>query len=66
MLIRSATAVLKASTVSQKARVLADQYWQQPRAEYVPIEGAGHYAFMTRSEFVLRELVAWEHQLASL
>jgi pimeloyl-ACP methyl ester carboxylesterase len=36
-----------------------------PRAEYVPIEGAGHYAFMTRSEFVLQKLVALEHQLAS-
>jgi pimeloyl-ACP methyl ester carboxylesterase len=36
-----------------------------PRTEYVPVEGAGHYAFMTRSEFVLQELVAWEHQLES-
>ena len=36
-----------------------------PRAEYVPIQGAGHYAFMSRSDFVLRELVRLEQQLAS-
>ena len=36
-----------------------------PRKQYVPIEGAGHYAFITRSDIVLQKLVTLERQLAS-
>lgn len=36
-----------------------------PHVEFIPIEGAGHYAFMTRSEVVLRELVSRVRPYAS-
>jgi pimeloyl-ACP methyl ester carboxylesterase len=37
---------------------------QSPHVEYVPIEGAGHYAFMTQSELFLKLLVKLVRPLA--
>lgn len=33
------------------------KYLRAPRVEYIPIDGAGHYAFMTRSDMFLKLLV---------
>ena len=36
-----------------------------PSVQFIPIEGAGHYAFMTRSDFVLQELIRRVRPLAA-